>query len=116
MRPVALLLSVFIAVGIAMAEEPSAASASSTAAGTLSVQTLSPIANLDSDRHFGVIRPHSEQLKDDDDQTCYKLRTYFVERDSRSSDLVHGAGYESCQAASKFGLKKALPIDYPPPN
>ena len=55
-------------------------------------------------------------MKGDDDKMCYKLRTYFVERESPSSDITHGAGYENCQAASRFGLKKAAPITFPPSN
>ncbi len=36
---------------------------------------------------------------------CYKLRTYRVKRDERDSDLVHIAGYTTCQPSSLYTLR-----------
>jgi len=37
--------------------------------------------------------------------TCFKLRTYVVRRDGPKSDVVHPAGYTTCQPAPRFEVK-----------
>jgi hypothetical protein len=113
------LLSVFIAafgIALALAQQPSLVQPVRSPSRVLSAEAGHLPIGVDADRHFGLIRPHPEPMRDDDDKLCYKLRTYFVERESPSSDVTHGAGYENCQAAFKFGLKKAAPITVPPSN
>jgi hypothetical protein len=113
------LLSVFIAafeIGLALAQQPSRVQPLGSPSRVLSAEAGQLPIGIDADRHFGLIGPHPEPMKGDDDKMCYKLRTYFVERESPSSDITHGAGYENCQAASRFGLKRAAPITFPPSN
>ena len=37
--------------------------------------------------------------------TCFKLRTYVVRRDGPKSDVLHPAGYTTCQPAPRFEVK-----------
>jgi hypothetical protein len=114
-----LLVSVFMAafgVDSALAQQPLLALPDRPAPGVLSAETGFPSRTLDSDRHFGLMRPHPEEKIGDGDYLCYKLRTYFVARESRSSDVTHDAGYSTCQAAFRFGLKRTAPLNFPPPD
>lgn len=43
----------------------------------------------------------------DGDTTCYAIRSYVVERDSKDSDSTHLAGYSTCQRANRFRMKNA---------
>jgi hypothetical protein len=119
MRMAGLLVSVFMGLfGIdsAWAQQPLPALPERSAPAVLSAQTGFPPRALDSDRHFARMRTHPEEKIADGDNVCYKLRTYFVERDGRSSDVTHVAGYSTCQAAFRFGLKRTAPLNFPPPD
>jgi hypothetical protein len=40
--------------------------------------------------------------------TCYMLRTYRVARESPDSDATRPAGYTTCQPSTRYGLKTAV--------
>jgi hypothetical protein len=42
------------------------------------------------------------------DATCYTLRTYRVARENPQSDSTRPAGYSTCQRATRFQLKTAV--------
>jgi hypothetical protein len=44
-------------------------------------------------------------LNPDLQSTCFTLRTYVVQRDTPESDVVHPAGYTTCQPAPRFEVK-----------
>jgi hypothetical protein len=44
----------------------------------------------------------------DGDATCYTMRSYVVERDSKDSDSTHMTGYSTCQPASRFRVKTTV--------
>jgi hypothetical protein len=43
-----------------------------------------------------------------DEKTCYTLRTYRVARETPDSDSTKPAGYSTCQRATRFQLKEAV--------
>ena len=43
-----------------------------------------------------------------DEKTCYTIRTYRVARESPDSDSTRAAGYSTCQRATRFQLKEAV--------
>jgi hypothetical protein len=43
-----------------------------------------------------------------DENTCYTIRTYRVARESPDSDSTRPAGYSTCQRATRFQLKEAV--------
>jgi len=43
-----------------------------------------------------------------DEKTCYTLRTYRVARETPDSDSTRPAGYSTCQPATRFQLKTAV--------
>jgi hypothetical protein len=59
----------------------------------------------------GIVRPFDLALGDGSDSardgnvTCYTIRNYMVKRESRHSDAVTPAGYSTCAASSKYGVK-----------
>jgi hypothetical protein len=42
-----------------------------------------------------------------DEKTCYTLRTYRVARENPESDSTRPAGYSTCQRATRFQLRTA---------
>ena len=48
-----------------------------------------------------------------DDDTCLKLRTYVVARDSKDSDSTHYVGYTNCQPSSRYQLRTTVGSDKP---
>ena len=40
-----------------------------------------------------------------DANTCLKIRSYVVARDSKNSDSTHPVSYSTCQPAKRYGLK-----------
>jgi hypothetical protein len=89
-------------------------------------QSASPQAAVASfssnlERSAGIVRPdfsglvtgdradrdHRRLNSDrDGDVTCYTIESYLVKRQSRDSDVVEPAGHSTCQASSKYGVKK----------
>jgi len=60
-----------------------------------------------------VIRPldpRAQQLLtlQQDEKTCYTIRSYRVARESPDSDSTRPAGYSTCQRATRFQLKEAV--------
>jgi hypothetical protein len=45
---------------------------------------------------------------EENQSTCYTLRTYRVARDSPDSDSTHPAGYTTCVPSTRYGLKTAV--------
>ncbi len=41
----------------------------------------------------------------DSDNTCLKIRSYVVARDSKDSDSTHPVSYSTCQPSSRYRLK-----------
>lgn len=39
------------------------------------------------------------------DATCFKIRSYVVARDDKTSDLTHPVAYSTCQPASRYRLR-----------
>jgi len=37
--------------------------------------------------------------------TCFKMRTYYVEKESKHSDSTRAIGYSTCTPSAKFDLK-----------
>lgn len=46
--------------------------------------------------------------RDSEEVTCLKLRTYFVAREQRRSDVTRIVGYSTCQWSSKYAVKRAI--------
>jgi hypothetical protein len=44
----------------------------------------------------------------DGDMLCYTMRSYFMEREARDSDVTWPTGYSTCQKASRFAVKDAI--------
>ena len=42
------------------------------------------------------------------DGTCYAIRSYVVARDSKDSEATHPVSYSTCQAASRYRLRKTV--------
>ncbi len=42
------------------------------------------------------------------DATCYAIRSYVVARDSKDSEATHPVRYSTCQAASRYRLRKTV--------
>ncbi len=40
--------------------------------------------------------------------TCYKMRAYYVVRDSRNPDVTRPDGYSTCEPAARFQVKRAI--------
>ena len=51
--------------------------------------------------------PHILTLEQDD-ATCYTLRTYRVARENPHSDSTRPAGYSTCRRATRFQLRTAV--------
>jgi hypothetical protein len=47
------------------------------------------------------------RAREQNDVTCYSIRSYRVTRDDPESDSTSPAGYSTCQPVSKFQLKDA---------
>ena len=80
------------------------------AAKTLYQHSWSPDA-------WGIISP-SVSLDDGRDQlfspakdetlpTCLKMRSYYVERESKHSDVTNPIGYSTCTPSTRFDIKRA---------
>ncbi|PYX26030.1 MAG: hypothetical protein DMG87_00540 [Acidobacteria bacterium] len=45
--------------------------------------------------------------KDGTQPTCLKMRSYYVERESRHSDVTNPIGYSTCTPSTRFDIKRA---------
>jgi hypothetical protein len=100
--PRPLLLSLLISLCVATA---AAQSASSNNPGN--ERTVEP------ENDSVVIRPLDSRMQhiltlQQDEKTCYTIRTYRVARESPDSDSTRPAGYSTCQRATRFQLKEAV--------
>ncbi|MFI5070058.1 MAG: hypothetical protein ACHP8A_04125 [Terriglobales bacterium] len=41
-------------------------------------------------------------------RTCYKMRAYYMVRESKDSDITQPDGYSTCQPATRFQVKRAI--------
>jgi hypothetical protein len=48
-----------------------------------------------------------KRVLDQNDATCYSIRSYRVTRDDPQSDMTRPAGYSTCQPSTKFQVKEA---------
>jgi hypothetical protein len=51
-------------------------------------------------------QPHARALNQDD-ATCYSIRSYRVKRDDPESDSTRLVGYSTCQPSNRFQVKTA---------
>jgi len=63
---------------------------------------ISPSASLDDrkDQLFST-------AKDETQPTCLKMRSYYVERESKHSDVTNPIGYSTCTPSTRFDIKRA---------
>jgi hypothetical protein len=63
---------------------------------------ISPSASLDDgiDRLFSPAR-------DETQPACLKMRSYYVEREAKHSDVTHPIGYSTCTPSTRFDIKLA---------
>jgi hypothetical protein len=72
---------------------------------------IAPVhSNRDADRRWGLLRPEEGGANAgsgalDEDEICYTMRTYLVEREYKHSDSTRPAGYTTCSPAVKFEVK-----------
>jgi hypothetical protein len=76
-----------------------------------SADSSSPAA--ESKKDSVVIRPLDSGMQhiltlEQNEATCYTLRTYRVVRDDPESDTTRPAGYSTCQRAARFQLRTAV--------
>ena len=45
--------------------------------------------------------------KDGTQPTCLKMRSYYVERESKHSDVTNPIGYSTCTPSTRFDIKRA---------
>ena len=116
-------------MGVASAGDQAEQTSSAPSAQTDSLQprlseTIPDVASLSRDSGYGLIHPgeihpnfsdparvrpyrHSRR-ESDGDTLCYAIRSYFMAREARDSDVTAPAGYSTCQKASRFGVKDAI--------
>jgi len=108
-------------VAVVAAQSPSDKSADSSQLAPTSLRT--PLDSSTSDRDltpfpftlspstkFGgehTLTLHILTLEQDE-KTCYTLRTYRVARETPDSDTTRPAGYSTCQRSTRFQLKTAV--------
>jgi hypothetical protein len=68
--------------------------------GTISGNDADVSRALDSLQHILTLQQN--------EKTCYTIRTYRVARESPDSDSTRPAGYSTCQPATRFQLKEAV--------
>jgi hypothetical protein len=63
---------------------------------------ISPSVSLDDgkDRLFSP-------AKDGTQPTCFKMRSYYFERESKQSDVTNPIGYSTCTPSTRFDIKRA---------
>src|SRR5438093_7982005 len=63
---------------------------------------ISPSVSLDDGRDQ-LFSP----AKDETLPTCLKMRSYYVERESKHSDVTNPIGYSTCTPSTRFDIKRA---------
>jgi hypothetical protein len=61
---------------------------------------ISPSASADVNGAFA-------RTEGDAQPTCLKMRSYYVERESKHSDVTHPIGYSTCTPSERFAVKRA---------
>jgi hypothetical protein len=113
MRVSRLLFFFLISLSVATAAAQSSPDKSSGShLRTLQQETLQPeTVQQENDsvvsQKFDSPTPHILTLQQDE-KTCYTLRTYRVSRETPDSDSTRPAGYSTCQRATRFQLKTAV--------
>jgi hypothetical protein len=51
-----------------------------------------------------------------DDNTCLKIRSYQVARDTKDTDSTHFVGYSTCQPSSRYQLRTTVGSDQASPK
>jgi hypothetical protein len=105
--PRLLFLSLLISLCVATAAAQSSPSDSSGNERTGNERTVQPGNDSAVVRSLDSRIPHILTLQQDE-KTCYTIRTYRVARESPDSDLTRPAGYSTCQRATRFQLKETV--------
>jgi len=108
MRYLFSLLLLLLVISPALAQNPLSKN-QEKAAKTLHQQSwsrdawgiISPSTSLD-DGRGQVFSP-----EDETQPTCFKMRSYYVERESKHSDVTHPIGYSTCTPSTRFDIKRA---------
>ncbi len=98
------LLSLCVAAAAAQASPPSAPDSSQPA----SVLSQNAESEHDSGKMPAPVHTQHILTMEQNEATCYALRTYRVARVSPESDTVRPAGYSTCQRATRFQLRTAV--------
>jgi hypothetical protein len=83
-------------------------------AGSISLFAASEGSGLNLSRPTSAAPASSSQdgyrltRKSVESSTCYKMRAYYVVRDSRNPDVTRSDGYSTCQPAARFQVKRAI--------
>ena len=105
------LLLLLIALSAATAAAQSASDKSPDSSQRSAARENAPLISSNPDSHTPPIF-NLEQ----NEATCYTLRTYRVARESADSDSTRPAGYSTCQRATRFQLRTAVDSPKPEPR
>ena len=102
-----LILLALLSFGFAFAEEPPSQAEKTAVNGARSDSPSTKVLTRDQLDYLWSSRPswQAPVLNPDLQATCFKLRTYIVRREGPESDVVHPAGYTTCQPAPRFEVK-----------
>jgi hypothetical protein len=103
-----LVLSLLILTCVAtIAAQSSDKRADSSSATTTQTAQATTESRNDTVRPVDSNTPHILTLEQNE-ATCYTLRTYRVTRDDPKSDTTKPAGYSTCQRATRFQLRTTV--------
>lgn len=99
------LLFLFLLISLCVATAAAQSSSSKSAGSQLRTVQQENDSLVSQEPHSAI--QHILTLQQDE-KTCYTLRTYRVARESPDSDSTRPAGYSTCQRATRFQLKTAV--------
>ena len=109
MRYLFSLLLLLLVISPALAQNPLSKN-QGKATSTLNQHSWSPdawgiisLSASDDDGRDRLLSP----AKDGTQPTCLKMRSYYVERESRHSDVTNPIGYSTCTPSTRFDIKRA---------
>jgi hypothetical protein len=62
-------------------------------------------------RRFGATLVNEPESGDEKQHTCLKLRSYYVERESKHSDVTRPVGYSTCTPWPRFDVKRTSNLE-----
>src|SRR5271169_4490740 len=106
-----LVLSLLILLCVATVAAQSPSDQRSDSSSTAATQTAQ--ASTETKNDSLVVRPLDSRTQhiltlEQNEATCYTLRTYRVTRDDPKSDTTKPAGYSTCRRATRFQLRTAV--------